>query len=228
MSGAICHDVAVLGEILDQHLDRQAALHFELAVDALPRLLQHLVGKVGGDHIDAPSGDVALHLFQQHRQRVRLLAGRGGRAPDPNGARASPRRGQRRQHRGAEILERQLVAKEERFVGHHGFDDGRHQRLGVAALERSHQTAEAAEAGLAGDRQQAALDQILLVGGEDEARALLEAFAQKIVVERRHERSPQNRLLTFAAMRSSGSTAEHKPACATDRGMPHTTLVASS
>ena len=34
--------------------------------------------------------------------------------------------------------------------------------------------------------------------------------------------------MTLGAISGSGSTAEHRPACATERGMPQTTLVASS
>ncbi len=63
-----------------------------------------------------------------------------------------------------EILERRLVAKKERFVGGHGLDDRRHQGVVIAAVERSHELAEIAETGLARNRQQPALDQILLVG----------------------------------------------------------------
>ena len=98
----------------------------------------------------------------------------------------------------------------------------------AAEHERAHQIAETGEAGLARDRQQPAFDQILLVGRQHEAGALLEAAAQIIVIERRHARPPENSRMIFGAISSSGSTAEHKPACATERGMPQTTLVASS
>ena len=141
----------------------------------------------------------APHLLERHGERIRLLAGGGRRTPNANGARMLPRRKQRRHNGGAEILERRLVAKEKRLVGHHRFDDRDHQRFGIAPLERGDELAEAAKAGLARDRQQAAFDQILLVGGQHEAGALLETFAQEIVVVRRHERSPENRRLIFGA-----------------------------
>ena len=90
----------------------------------------------------------------------------------------------------AEMLERYLVAEEERFVGHHRFDDRGHQRIVVAKAERLHEIAEAGQAGLARDRQQPALDQILLLGRQHEARAFLQAAAQIIVIKRRHARAP--------------------------------------
>ncbi len=58
ISGAICQVSPIWREILDQQLDRQAALHLELAVDAGLGLLQHLVREVGGDDLDAPAGEL--------------------------------------------------------------------------------------------------------------------------------------------------------------------------
>src|SRR3984893_1286438 len=214
--------------MLDEELDRQPALHLELAVDALPRLLQHLAGEIGGQNVDAPSGELALHVLETHGERIRLLAGGSGGAPDADRARRPARRHQRRHDDVAEMLERYLVAEEERFVGHHRFDDRGHQRLVVAEAERLHQIAEAGKAGLARDRQQPALDQILLFGRQHEAGAVLQAAAQIIVIMRRHVRPPANSRSILGAISLSGSTAEHNPACATERGMPQTTLVASS
>ena len=113
---------------------------------------------------------------------------------------AAARRQQRRHDRLAEMLERRLVAKEERFVGRHRFDDGGHERCVRRRLERGDELAEIGKPGLARDRQQPAFDQILLVGREHEAGALLEALAQEIVIERRHERSPENSRMTFGAI----------------------------
>ena len=79
--------LADLAEMFDQKLDRQAALHFELAVEAGPRLFQNVVGQVGRQQLDAPAGDFAFHLVEAHRERIRLLAGGGGRAPNADGAR---------------------------------------------------------------------------------------------------------------------------------------------
>src|SRR5262249_38735958 len=110
----------------------------------------------------------------------------------------------------------------------HRLDDLDDQRLGGAVLELRDQFAEPGHAGLARDRQQAALDQILLFGRQDEAGPLLQELAQIVVVLRCHGRSPENKRTTFWAIWSSGSTAEQIPALAAAPGIPHTTLVASS
>ena len=77
-------ELAVLLEVFDQQLNRQAALDLELAVDAGLGLLEHFLGQVGGDDFDPPSGERGAHFLQAHRQRIRLLAGRAGGAPDPD------------------------------------------------------------------------------------------------------------------------------------------------
>ena len=68
------------------------------------------------------------------------------------------------------------------------------------ALQLRTSSPSAGEAGLAGDRQQPALDQILLVGRQHEAGALLQQLAEIVVVERRHDRSPRNRRTIFGAI----------------------------
>ena len=85
------------------------------------------------------------------------------------------------------MLERQLVAEEERLVGHHGLDHLDDQRLGVRVLERLHQLGETREAGPARDGKQPAFDQILLVGGKHEPRPLLQQPPQEIIIEWSHE-----------------------------------------
>ena len=110
-------------------------------------------------------------------------------------------RGQQRRHDGvAEMLERNLVAEEERLVGGHRLDHLDRERLGVRALQLLHQLAQAGEAGPARDRQQPALDQILLVGRQHEAGALLQQLAEIVVFERRHGRPPANRRTIFGAI----------------------------
>ena len=47
--------LADLREILDQHLDRQAALHLELAEDSGLGLFQHRLRQVGRDDFDPPA-----------------------------------------------------------------------------------------------------------------------------------------------------------------------------
>src|SRR6516162_25088 len=214
--------------MLEQQLNRQPALHFELAVEPLPRLLQHVAREVGRQHLDAPAGDLALHGFQAHHERVRLLAGGGRRAPDADRARRAACLEQRRHYDGAEIVERDLVAEEERLVGGHRLDYGGHQRPVLAGAQRLYEIAEAREVRLARDRKEPAFNQVLLVGREHETRALLQAAPQIVVIERGHGRTPANSRNIFGAISGSGNTAEHRPACATERGMPQTTQVASS
>src|SRR6202022_650868 len=201
-------------------------LHLELAVGAGPRLLQHLRGNVGGDDLDVPAGKFLTHLAQVHRQRERLLSCRRCRAPDPNPPVGA--RGHKRRHHGfTELLERDLVAEEERFIGGHRLDNFGDERLGRVP-ELPHQRREPGEAGLADQREQPAFDQILLARGKHEPGVLLEHGAQKIVIRRTHALPPENNSRSLGAMRSSGSTAEQRPARATAPGMPQTTLLASS
>ncbi len=98
------------------------------------------------------------------------------------------------------MLERHLVAEEERLVGRHRLNDRGHQRRLVRDLQRGDELAEIGQARLARDRQQPALDQILLVGRQHQAGAVLKALAQVIVIERRHERTPENRRKIFDAI----------------------------
>ena len=126
------------------------------------------------------------------------------------------------------MLERRLVAEEQRFIGRHRLDDIGHQRAFRRRFESSDKVAKARKTDPARDRKQTAFDQILFVGRQNEAGALFETSAQEFVIQGGHVRSPENSRTTFGAIRSSGSTAEHSPACATERGMPHTTELDSS
>src|ERR1700753_34707 len=101
------------------------------------------------------------------------------------------------------MIERDLVAEEERLVGGHRLDHVV-RKPAVAVLDLQHEIRNAAEARPAGERQQAALDKILLVGRQIETGALLQELAQELVVERRHARSPANSRLTFEAIWLSG------------------------
>ncbi len=69
-----------------------------------------------------------------------------------------------------------------------------------APLSLKHQIAQCAEARPARDRQQPALDQILLVGGQHEAGAFAQQPAQKVVVVRGHGRPPENRRTILGAI----------------------------
>ena len=155
--------VSRLAEIFDQERDRQSALYLELAVDPGLRLAQNAAGKIGGNDLDTPAGQRVFKFLDRHGERIRLLPRRCGCRPDANVARCPPCGEQRRQDRGAEILEWRLVAEEKRLIGGHGLDHCHHQGF-VAATQRRDKAAQAHQTGLACDRQQAAFDQILLVG----------------------------------------------------------------
>ena len=179
-------ELSRLLEIFDQQLDRQTALHLELAVDAGPRFLQHLLRQVGGKDFDPPAGQRGSHFLQAHRQRIGLLPGRAGGAPDPDRLADRPRLQQFRHDRFAEMVERHLVAEEEGLVGGHGFDHLRNMR-GGAAFHFLYEFADAGHAALAGQRQQAAFDQILLVCGQVQTGMIFQELTQILIVWRNHE-----------------------------------------
>ena len=76
----------------DQHLDRQAALHLEGGIDALARPFQHGGRNVGGRRSRPASPPAWENVLQHHGQRIGLLAGRAGGAPDPQGCVCAARR----------------------------------------------------------------------------------------------------------------------------------------
>src|SRR5206468_7430293 len=124
-------------------------------------------------------------------------------------------------------IEWDLVAIEERLIRGHRLDHVDAQPL-VVALELRQQVGERCESRLADEGCEPAFDQILLVGRQHEAGAVLEELAEIIVIERRHDLSPRNSRTIFGPISSSGSTAEQTPAFAAAPGMPHTMLVVSS
>src|SRR5262245_15015880 len=219
---------ADLREMLDQQLDRQPALHLELAVKTGFGLLQHLGGEISGQNVDAPAGKARAHVLEHHGQRIRLLAARGRRAPDAHALLHRARLHQRGHDGVAEMIERDAIAEEEGLVGHHGLDHVHDQRLRILPLEIMDEGGQAIDAYPAGDRHEPALDQVLLVLRQDEPGPLLQEPPQIVEFEWGHDLLPEKRRMTIGAMRSSGSTSEHKPAWVTDPGMPQTTLVASS
>src|SRR6266700_3585087 len=220
-------EFADLGEVLDQQLNRQSALHLELAVDPRLGLFENFLRQVGGDDLDPPACQGLGPFLQAHRNRVRLLAARTRRGPDSQRAAVGARLQQRRQDRVAQMIERNLVAEEEGLVGGHCLHDLGRQRF-RAAFHFLDEFGNARQAGPARQRDQPALDQILLVGGEIEARALFQEPAQEIIILYVHERSPENSRTSFWAIWLSGRTAAQIPAFAAAPGMPQTTLVASS
>src|SRR5262249_23258747 len=97
----------------------------------------------------------------------------------------------------AKMIERHLVAEEERLVGRHRLDDVDNHPLRAWPLQLRNQTGEIEQTSLARDWQQTALDQIVLLSREHEAGPLLEQLAQEFIIVGRHERAPRNRRTTF-------------------------------
>ena len=96
-------------------------------------------------------------------------------------------------------------------------------------LQLGHQVGQIEQPGPARDRQQPALDQIVLVGRQHEAGALLQELAQIVVIVRASRRGPQEqpRRPSARSDRAAAPPSTRRPATAAP-GMPQTTLVASS
>ncbi len=192
-------DLAALPEILDQELYRQAALHLELAEQPGAGFFQHGTRQVGGDDLGAPAGELFAHLLQHHRDRIGLLPGRTGRAPDAQRFAAGARLQQFWDQLLAQMIERQLVAEEERLVGGHRLDHVGGERLG-ARTHLLHQLGNTRQIETTRQRQQPAFDQVTLLGGQIEPGAVFQKLAQKIEISRGHERSPANTRATLLAI----------------------------
>src|SRR5665213_956219 len=174
-----------LFEVFDEHLNRQAALHLELAIYSRLGLLEHLLRKVGGDDFDPPAAERAAHFLQAHRQRIRFLTRRAGGAPDPNALATCARPQDFGHDRIAKMIERNLVAEEEGLVDSHGLDHLGGER-GGSAPHFLHEFADAGQTGFPRKREQPAFDQILIVGRQVETGMVLEKFAQVFIVWRGH------------------------------------------
>jgi hypothetical protein len=81
--------------------------------------------------------------------------------------------------------------EEECLVGGHGLDHIRGQRFG-SALDFQDDFGDAGQASPSRQRDQSAFDQVLLVRRKIQPGPLLQKLAQELIVERRHERSPEN------------------------------------
>ncbi len=185
MSALRLPELPRLLEVFDEHLNRQAALDLELAVYSRPGLLQHLLRKVGGDDLDPPAGERGAHFLQAHRQRIGFLPRRAGGTPHPNALAAGARLQDYGHDRIAKVIERNLVAKKEGFVGGHRLDHLGCERRG-STLHLLHEFADAGQTYFSRKRKQPAFDQILLVGRQIQAGTILEKFAQVFVIGRGH------------------------------------------
>ena len=84
------------------------------------------------------------------------------------------------------MVERDLVAEEERLIGGHRFDHLIDAGRGTT-LHFLHELANAGQAQLPRQRKQAAFDQILLVGRQIETGLVFEEFPQVFKIGRVHE-----------------------------------------
>jgi hypothetical protein len=80
------------------------------------------------------------------------------------------------------MIERHLVAQEEGLVGGHRFDHLDEELTCARHFELLNKFAQGRDPALARKGKQPAFDQVFLVGGKDEAGALLKQATQIIVV----------------------------------------------
>src|SRR5262249_3486037 len=140
--------------------------------------------------VDAPSGRGLRHVLERHGERIWLLAGRGGRAPDAEAPLRASRLQQSRHDGVAEMLARNLFTEEERLAGRHRLDDLYDTGSRGSPLERLRQLRKAGQSSPPCQRQKPALDQILLVGRQHEAGAFLQQLSEEVVIKWRHDRAP--------------------------------------
>src|ERR1700730_12921916 len=126
------------------------------------------------------------------------------------------------------MIERNLVAEEEGFVGGHRLDHLRRQRLCRSSLHLLDQFGDSRQPDPSCQGNQSAFDQVLLVGRQIQSGALFQELAQEFIVWLCHDRSPANNRTNFGAMSPSGRTAAQMPVLAATPSIPQTTLEASS
>src|SRR5204863_10144285 len=97
------------------------------------------------------------------------------------------------------MIEWNLVAEKEGFVGGHRLDHLGGERIG-ASFYFPNQFGDSRQADPSRQRDQPTFDQVLLVRGQVEARALLQQLTQKLIVQRCHDRSPENTRTSFPAI----------------------------
>ncbi len=130
------------------------------------------------------------------------------------------------------MLKRLVVAEEEALVGGHRLDHVARHRVVAGRAQPFGQRGQVAQLLALQDRREAGLQQIELVGPDHQSGAALQQRREGVEGGGRqclpHARAVRSSSSSFGAMRGSGRTAWHSPACATAPGMPQTTLVASS
>ena len=146
---------------------------------ALFRARDHFGAEIGGDQVDRPALGRQLEVVQHHGDRIRLLPGGAGGAPDAQAlarARGSCRSCGRTSSRN--LLERRAVAKEGRFVRRHRLGHGARQRV-AAVAQFVDERIDRAKAEAPHHGRKPALDQGRLVRRQHEARTAAHHLRQE-------------------------------------------------
>src|SRR3546814_434330 len=156
---------------------------------------------------DVCSSDLVL---QHHGKGIRLLPARAGGAPDADLLAAGARLQQVRQHDILELLERPVIAENERLVGGHRVGDVDRQALVLLRPQGGNQRIDAVEVPLARHRVQAALQKIGFLLGDHEAGALVQQLRDVFEVIHIHAADLITNLRTLGPISRSGRTADRK------------------
>ena len=183
-------ELSGLLEIFDEHLSLEPALDLELAKDTGFGFFKNTLRQVGCKksrsatpasdelisfrHIAIEYGSCPVEEAAHQMRKTRRLA-RACNIIGKNGL--------------SQVFERNLVAKEERSVGGHGLDHIRDQRFG-SDPDFLDDFGDAGQASPSRQRDQSAFNQILLVRRDLSPDRSFRNL-RKLVVERRHERSPE-------------------------------------
>ncbi len=151
---------------------REPAGHLQLTVPSDPRACEDVAGQIAAQYAHVPRRERGEVLPDDHRDRVRLLAGRAGGAPDRELALCLPPGDHLGEQLCPERFERVHVAEERGLVRGHRGDDLAVQPVRRPGTELGDQELERAEALLACHHRQPRLDQVLLARLEQNRRAL--------------------------------------------------------
>src|SRR5690348_11559112 len=128
-----------LVEVFGEHLNRQAALRFEMRVETAPRPVDHLGRDIGANQLHRPAGQTRALLLEDHGDGIGLLPARARGEPDAQRFSLGARFNEVRQNGFAERIEGARVTEEEGLVGRHRLDDLALQRaIEAASQHRPH------------------------------------------------------------------------------------------
>ena len=180
--------LALLGEILDQQRNRQAALNLELAVLSLFRLLDNLRRQIGRDDLEFHVAELRGVLPQHHCDGVGFLTAGTGGAPyaDPVLSLGLSRFHDWRKNAVAQGVERRLVAEEKRLVRGHRVGNPDGELYIPALLQVADKFVDPRQPQIPRDGRQSALDEIQFVCRDHDTRTRLQEIPQKLEFLRGH------------------------------------------